>query len=69
MRTDGKNVGKRDARTVLQADVAPPVLEETIAIASIFGIVMLYADALCFAIPTVVEFDKAADMLFKRGYA
>jgi len=28
-----------------------------------------YADALGFAVPTANEFDRAANMLLKRGYA
>lgn len=38
-------------------------------VAAIFNIVTRYADALAFAIPTQDEFDRAGDMLLKRGYA
>jgi uncharacterized peroxidase-related enzyme len=62
-------VGPDDARAVLRAGVNPGAVEDAIAVASIFGIVTRYADALAFAIPTQAEFDKAADMLLKRGYA
>ena len=43
-------------------------LTDAIAVASLFAIITRYADALQFAIPTDAEFDKAADMLLKRGY-
>jgi hypothetical protein len=42
---------------------------DAIAIAAIFNIVTRYADALEFIIPTSDEFDRAAGMLLKRGYA
>ena len=51
-------IASEDASIVLQAEVAPRALEDAIAVASIFGIVTRYADALSFAIPTEVEFDK-----------
>lgn len=58
-----------DAAAVLRAGVRPGAVEDAIAVASIFGIVTRYADTLAFAIPTQAEFDKAGDMLLKRGYA
>jgi uncharacterized peroxidase-related enzyme len=57
-----------DAKTVLDAGVTPEALTDATAVASIFAIITRYANALQFAIPTDVEFDKAADMLLKRGY-
>lgn len=36
---------------------------------TLFNIMTRYADALGFAMPTTEEFDKAAVMLLKRGYA
>jgi uncharacterized peroxidase-related enzyme len=58
-----------DAVAVLRAGVSPGALEDAIAVASIFGIVTRYADALAFAMPSDAEFDKAGGMLLKRGYA
>lgn len=58
-----------DAGEVLRAGVGPGALEDAIAVTSIFGIVTRYADALAFAMPSDAEFDKAGDMLLKRGYA
>jgi AhpD family alkylhydroperoxidase len=58
-----------DAGAVLRAGVSRGALEDAIAVASIFGIVTRYADALVFAMPSDAEFDKAGDMLLKRGYA
>ena len=57
-----------DARTVLDTGVSRPALEDAIAVASVFAVITRYANALQFAIPTDVEFDKAATMLLKRGY-
>lgn len=56
------------AQRVLQAGVSKSALEDAIAVGSIFAIVTRYADALRFAMPTDGEFDKAANMLLKRGY-
>lgn len=58
-----------DAAAVLRAGVSAGAVEDAIAVASIFGIVTRYADALAFAIPTQADFDKAGEMLLKRGYA
>ena len=62
-------IASGDARAVLSAGVAPDALEDAVAVASVFNIVTRYADALSFATPTEAEFDKAGDMLLKRGYA
>ena len=61
-------VAARDARTVLDARVSRAALEDAIAVATLFAVITRYANALQFAIPTETEFDKAADMLLKRGY-
>jgi len=58
----------KDARTVLNARVSRAALEDAIAVATLFAVITRYANALQFAIPTTTEFDKAADMLLKRGY-
>jgi uncharacterized peroxidase-related enzyme len=58
-----------DARTVLDAGVSAEALLDAIAVGALFSIVTRYADALDFAIPTADEFDRAASMLLKRGYA
>jgi uncharacterized peroxidase-related enzyme len=57
-----------DARAVLDAGVSQPAFEDAIAVATLFAVITRYANALQFAIPTDAEFDKAADMLLKRGY-
>jgi hypothetical protein len=44
-------------------------LTDAIAVAAIFNIVTRYADALDFAMPQPNEFERAANMLLKRGYA
>jgi uncharacterized peroxidase-related enzyme len=58
-----------DARVVLHAGVSSEALRDAIAVCALFSIVTRYADALDFAIPTADEFDRAASMLLKRGYA
>jgi uncharacterized peroxidase-related enzyme len=57
-----------DARQVLEAGVSTEALTDAAAVAAIFNIITRYANALDFAIPTTGEFDRAADMLLKRGY-
>lgn len=57
-----------DARVVLRSGVTSEALVDAIAVASAFNIVTRYADALDFAIPSPSEFDRAGDMLLKRGY-
>jgi uncharacterized peroxidase-related enzyme len=58
-----------DARAVLRAGVSTEALMDAIAVCALFSIVTRYADALDFAVPTADEFDRAASMLLKRGYA
>ena len=58
-----------DARAVLHAGVSAEALMDAIAVGALFSIVTRYADALDFAVPTANEFDRAASMLLKRGYA
>jgi uncharacterized peroxidase-related enzyme len=59
----------RDAKAVLQAGVSAEALVDAIAVGVLFSIVTRCADALDFALPTANEFDRAANMLLKRGYA
>jgi uncharacterized peroxidase-related enzyme len=54
---------------VFEAGVSAEALEDAIAVGAIFNIVTRYANALDFALPTANEFDRAASMLLKRGYA
>jgi alkylhydroperoxidase family enzyme len=56
-------------RAALAAGVTRRQLEDAAAVAAVFNIVTRYANALGFAIPTEAEFDKAAGMMLKRGYA
>ncbi|MEA2914218.1 MAG: hypothetical protein QOJ15_6299 [Bradyrhizobium sp.] len=58
-----------DAREVLGTGVSFEALTDAISVAAVFNIVTRYADALDFVIPTPDEFDGAAGMLLKRGYA
>jgi uncharacterized peroxidase-related enzyme len=56
-------------RAALAAGVTRRQLDDAAAVAAVFNIVTRYANALEFAIPTDAEFDKAAGMMLKRGYA
>ena len=58
-----------NAKAVLDAGVSAEALRDAIAVGALFSIVTRYADALDFALPTANEFDRAASMLLKRGYA
>lgn len=60
---------KDDARAALKAGVTRNELEDAAAVAALFAIVTRYANALDFDIPTPDNFDKAAGMLLRRGYA
>lgn len=57
------------AREALRSGLTTADLKDAAAIAALFNIITRYADALNFAMPTASEFDRAADMLLKRGYA
>jgi uncharacterized peroxidase-related enzyme len=57
------------AAAVFEAGVSAEALKDAIAVGAIFNIVTRYANALDFVLPTANEFDRAASMLLKRGYA
>jgi uncharacterized peroxidase-related enzyme len=59
----------QNAVEVLRTGVSAEALTDAIAVAAVFNIVTRYANALDFSLPTAVEFDRAASMLLKRGYA
>jgi uncharacterized peroxidase-related enzyme len=44
-------------------------VKDAAAVATVFNIITRYANALDFAMPSTAEFDRAATMLLKRGYA
>ncbi|MDS0139262.1 carboxymuconolactone decarboxylase family protein [Amycolatopsis sp. CM201R] len=62
-------LGSGQVRAALAAGVTRRQLEDAAAVAAVFNIVTRYANALGFAIPSDAEFDKAAGMMLKRGYA
>ena len=57
------------AAAALRSGVTTEALQDAIAVATVFNIIARYADALDFAMPSSKEFDRAATMLLKRGYA
>jgi AhpD family alkylhydroperoxidase len=58
-----------NAKAVLDAGVSAEALSDAVAVGALFSVVTRYADTLDFALPTANEFDRAASMLLKRGYA
>jgi uncharacterized peroxidase-related enzyme len=57
------------AKAALNAGLSRQALIDVIAVGAVFNVVTRYANALDFAMPTPEEFDRAANMLLKRGYA
>jgi hypothetical protein len=57
------------AKAVLRSGVTAAALKDAIAVGAVFNIITRYALALDFAMPSAKEFDRAAGMLLKRGYA
>lgn len=53
----------------LRSGVTVEALKDAAAVATVFNIITRYANALAFAMPSQAEFDRAATMLLKRGYA
>jgi uncharacterized peroxidase-related enzyme len=64
-----ENLKAEHAQAALYAGVSREALTDAIAVGALFNIITRYANALDFAIPTPEEFERAADMLLKRGYA
>jgi uncharacterized peroxidase-related enzyme len=64
-----KDLKAEHAKAALSAGVSAEALIDAIAVGALFGIVTRYADALDFEMPTPEEFERAANMLLKRGYA
>jgi uncharacterized peroxidase-related enzyme len=58
-----------NANAVFRAGINRDALRDAAAVATVFNIITRYANALDFALPTAEEFDRAATMLLKRGYA
>lgn len=58
-----------DARAAFDSGLTVEDLKDAAAVAAIFNIITRYANALAFQVPSAEDFDKAAGMLLKRGYA
>ena len=56
-------------QAAMAAGLTRQQLTDAAAVADLFNIITRYANALDFAIPTDAEFEKAAGMMLKRGYA
>jgi uncharacterized peroxidase-related enzyme len=57
------------AKAALNAGLSADALMDAIAVGALFNIITRYADVLDFSLPTTAEFERAANMLLKRGYA
>jgi uncharacterized peroxidase-related enzyme len=57
------------AQAALRSGATIAALRDAAAVVAVFNIITRYANALDFAMPSVSEFDRAASMLLKRGYA
>ncbi len=57
------------AKEALRSGATTAALKDAAAVATVFNIITRYANALDFAMPSAAEFDRAANMLLKRGYA
>ena len=57
------------AKEALRSGATTEALKDAAAVATVFNIITRYANALDFAMPSASEFDRAATMLLKRGYA
>jgi uncharacterized peroxidase-related enzyme len=64
-----KDLKPEHATAALSAGLSPQALTDAIAVGALFSIVTRYANALDFAMPSPEEFERAANMLLKRGYA
>lgn len=64
-----KELTAENAKAIFRAGVSVEALTDAIAVGALFNIVTRYAEALNFALPTDSEFERAAGMLRKRGYA
>jgi AhpD family alkylhydroperoxidase len=69
MTTDPDHLSREDAREALSQGITADELQDAAAIGAIFNIITRNANALDFAIPSSGDFDLAAAMLLRRGYA
>jgi uncharacterized peroxidase-related enzyme len=63
------DVTTADAHRALNGGVSIDELQDAAAVAALFAVVTRYANALDFEVPSPAEFDKAAGILLRRGYA
>jgi alkylhydroperoxidase family enzyme len=56
-------------KAVRRSGVTAGALKDAIAVGAVFNIITRYTLALDFAMPSAKEFDRAAGMLLKHGYA
>lgn len=69
MTNDPDGLRGEDARAALDAGLSVDDLRDAAAVGALFNIITRNANALDFEIPSTADFDAAAGMLLKRGYA
>ncbi|MFE6734627.1 carboxymuconolactone decarboxylase family protein [Microbacterium sp. NPDC057650] len=69
MTADPDGLSAADARVALDAGLTAVELEDAAAVGAVFAVITRNANALDFEIPSAVDFDSAAVMLLRRGYA
>lgn len=69
MTVDPNGLTAADARAALAAGLTPAELEDAAAVGAVFAVITRNANALDFEIPSAADFDSAAVMLLRRGYA
>lgn len=62
-------LGPADARAALEAGLSTQDLQDAAAVGAVFAVITRNANALDYEIPSAEDFDRAAVMLLKRGYA
>lgn len=62
-------LSQQHAKEARLCGVTVDALKDAAAVGAVFNIITRYADALDFSVPSPADFDRAADMLIKRGYA
>ena len=69
MTIDPDTLTAADARRAMDSGVTADALRDAAAVGAVFNVITRNANALDVEIPSPAEFDKAAGMLLRRGYA
>ena len=69
MTDDPDSLGGVDARPAIAAGLTVEELTDVAAVGAVFAVITRNANALDYEIPSAQDFDSAAGMLLRRGYA